>query len=147
MICRINIQQTNYKIIDYRFLDVEHFEQCEQIYKQYIEYKKIESPHPIFIEDFDLRPVFGYYDNGELCAFSITVPLPSKLTVLADQFAWNYKNPKLKLGYKSIRSEIAYYKNLGYEYFILGDDDDKYKKEIQGFELITPESKGLYSTQ
>ena len=59
---------------------------------------------------------------------------------------WNYKNPKLKLGYKSIRSECAFYRKKGYEYFILGDDDDKYKKEIQGFELLTPKSKGLYST-
>lgn len=146
MICRINLQQTNYKIIDYRLLNHTDFARAEQIYKQYIEYKKIESPHPIFIEDFELRTVFGYYDENELVAFSITVALPSKKTVLADQFAWDYKNPKLKLGYKSIRSECAYYKAQGYEYYILGDDDDKYKKEIQGFELITPDSRGMYST-
>ena len=65
--------------------------------------------------------------------------------MIADQFAWDYADPSLKLGYKSIRNECAYYKSLGYRYFILGDED-KYKQELKGFEIITRESDGIFST-
>jgi arginyl-tRNA--protein-N-Asp/Glu arginylyltransferase len=54
---------------------------------------------------------------------------------MADQFAWDYENPKLKLGYKSIRSECARYKRLGYQYYYLGEVCD-YKQQLQGFELV-----------
>ena len=70
---------------------------------------------------------------------------PSKSTILADQFAWDYAEPKLKLGYRSIRSECAYYKKAGYKYYILGDLD-KYKEELKGYEIITQESNGIFST-
>ena len=53
----------------------------------------------------------------------------------SQQFAWNYKNPELKLGYKSIENEAAIYKEKGFKYMILGEADN-YKKSVKGFELI-----------
>jgi len=128
MICRIDLTKTNYKQIDFTLLGVEDFPRCEAIYKKYIDHNEIENPHPVFEEEW-----------------SLTYRFPSKQTVIADQFAWDYKDPSLKLGYKSIRSECAYYKALGFKYFILGDPD-KYKQEIKGYEIIERNSDGVFST-
>lgn len=150
MICRINLAKTNYKQIPFSFLSSEHFPVCEQIYKKYLQYNNIENPHPVFAEEWDNKAkynsdVLGYYVDSLLVAWSLIYKFPSKKTVLADQFAWDYANPKLKLGYKTLRSECAYYKSQGYNYFILGDSD-KYKEEIQGFEILTKESDGIFSS-
>jgi len=147
MICRIDLELTNYKQLPFQFLDTQCFAECEAIYKKYITCKNIENPHPVFEEEWDqdAADVLGYYDNKELVAWSLIYKFPSKRTIIADQFVWDYKNPKLKLGYKSIRSECAYYKSQGYKYFILGDPD-KYKEELKGYEIITQESNGIFST-
>lgn len=150
MICRINLNKTKYKEIKFKLLNLQDFPKCEEIYKQYIEHNDIENPHPVFEEEWNTEAkynadVIGYYDNNNLVAWSLTYKFPSKQTVIADQFAWNYANPKLKLGYKSIRSECAYYKSQGFKYFILGDPD-KYKEELQGYEIIERGMDGIFST-
>lgn len=150
MICRIDLTKTKYKQINFVLLDLQDFPLCEQIYKKYIQHNDIENPHPVFEEEWNTEAkynadVLGYYDKNELVAWSLTYKFPSKKTVIADQFAWNYANPKLKLGYKTIRSECAYYKAQGYKYFILGDPD-KYKEELQGYEIIERGMDGIFST-
>ncbi len=150
MTCRINLTETNYKQLPFEFLNNNDFVSCESIYKKYIEYLNIENPHPIFQEEWDRdskynSDVLGYYHEGVLIAWSLIYKFPSKLSVVADQFAWDYNNPKLKLGYRSIRSECAYYKSQGYKYMILGDTDT-YKEELKGYEMITKESNGVFST-
>ena len=150
MICRIDLTKTNYKQIDFKLLGKNDFASCEQIYKQYIEHNEIENPHPVFEEEWNREAkynadVLGYYDKDVLVAWSLVYKFPSKQTILADQFAWNYANPKLKLGYRSIRSECAYYKSKAYKYFILGDPD-KYKEELQGYEIIERGMDGIFST-
>ena len=99
------------------------------------DYQTFERIEVTIEEDWSKGTIFGYYDNNELTAWSAYYEYPSKSTAHADQFAWNYKNPKLKLGYKSLRSEIAYFKSKGFDYLILGDIYS-YKQEIQGFEYI-----------
>jgi hypothetical protein len=131
-------------------LGLQDFPTCEQIYKKYIQHNDIENPHPVFEEEWNTEAkynadVLGYYDKNKLVAWSLTYKFPSKKTVIADQFAWDYVNPKLKLGYKTIRSECAYYKAQGYKYFILGDPD-KYKEELQGYEIIERGMDGIFST-
>ena len=150
MICRINLHKTNYKQIKFKLLVSQDFHACEQIYKKYIEYNDIENPHPVFEEEWNREAkynadVFGYYDAETLVAWSLTYKFPSKKTVLADQFAWDYSNPKLKLGYRSIRSECAYYKSQGFNYFILGEPD-KYKQELKGYEIIERGMDGIFSS-
>ena len=108
----------------------------------------MESPHPVFEEEWGhslKADVLGYYDKNKLVAWSLIYKFPSKQTIIADQFAWDYHDANLKLGYKSIRSECSYYKSIGYRYFILGDDD-KYKQELEGYEIITRSSDGVFST-
>lgn len=143
MTTRLNLQKTKYKTIDFKLLNESHFTECENIYKEYIEYKKFDSIYPIYREDWTRGTVFGYYDNDVLVAWSCYYVYPSKKIAHADQFAWNYKNPKLKLGYKSLRSECAYFREQGFNYLILGDMYS-YKQEMQGFEIITYNSPGVF---
>lgn len=136
MFCRICLSRTDYKEIDYKLLSAEDFPIIESIYNQYCEYKNFKSLVPLFIEEFEnpMTDIIGYYDNHNLVAFSLIYLYPSKKSCMAEQFAWNYHNKKLKLGYRSIRSECARYKRLGYDYLYLGEVTD-YKSELQGFEI------------
>jgi len=145
MTCRIDLKQTNYKTIDFEFLSSKHFDEGETIYKRYIQHKQFDSVFPIFREEWDIATIFGYYHKDKLVAWSAYYEFPSKKTVHADQFAWDYENPNLKLGYKSIRSECAYYKAKGFEYLVLGDTD-MYKQELQGYEIITLDSKSAFDS-
>jgi hypothetical protein len=145
MTTRIDLQKTNYKTIPFKLLNEDDFLNCEQIYKDYIIYKNFDEIYPIFREDWIKGTIFGYYDKDELVAWSAYYEYPSKKTAHADQFAWNYKNPKLKLGYKSLRSELAYFKSKGFDYLILGDIYS-YKTELKGFETIKINSPGAFET-
>ena len=80
--------------------------------------------------------IVGYYDNGELVAWTMVYKITSEVAESL-QFAWNYKNPKLHLGIKSLRNECALYKSLGYRYYMLGEADE-YKTKINGFEILGP---------
>ena len=117
MYCRIRLQETNYQEYhNYRILGSSSFEQCLEIYKEYIVYKKFEDTVPIFREEFEIphSDIIGYYDGNELAAFTIAYKFKSVNSVWADQFAWNYKNKKLSLGHVANKNEIALYKRLGY---------------------------------
>ena len=140
MYTRVILENTNYKEIEYEILNESHYGEINSIYRDYSIYKGFDSVMPLFIEDIKQTntEVIGYRSTeGELIAFSLILIYPSQLSVSADQFAWNYKDPKLKLGYKSLRSECARYKRLGFEYFYLGDYYD-YKADLQGFEISRP---------
>jgi hypothetical protein len=80
--------------------------------------------------------VIGYYENTKLVAFSLLRRYDTD-NVEAIQFAWNYENPSLQLGIESLKSECAFYKDLGFRYLYLGGADE-YKKKIDGFEILGP---------
>jgi len=77
--------------------------------------------------------VIGYFTNGKLVAFSM-IDIMDADNIENMQFAWNYEQPRLRLGIESMKHECAYYKELGYKYLYMGGDED-YKSEIDGFEL------------
>ena len=139
---RINLSKTNYdksKLkLDARIISNPDPAELEKIYDTYVKYKKFSSVMPLFAEEY-LYPqaeVFGYYDNNVVVAFSLMFRYNSK-NVAALQFAWDYKNPKLRLGINSLKYECAYYKELGYDYIYLGDAD-VYKQHFAGFEVCGP---------
>ena len=137
MYCRIRLKNTNYQEYhNYRILDSSSFERCLDIYRQYVTYKKFEDIVPIFIEEFELphSDVIGYYDGNELVAFTLAYRFDSVNSVYGDQFAWDYKNPKLGLGHIANKNECALYKRLGYDYYYLGESSD-YKAKLQGYEI------------
>lgn len=137
MYCRVNLAKSNYKeMSNYSVLTAKHYDDIVRVYEAYCDHKQFEGVRPIFLEDLQ-QPYMehlGYFDENRLVAFSFIMKYPSQNSVIADQFAWDYANPKLKLGFKSLRNECARYKRLGYDYFYLGDFYG-YKAELTGYEL------------
>ena len=138
----IDLTETNYKpLLDFEILpkDTDPAPLLE-IYRQYCMYKKVASVWPIYAEEFAVpqNDVIAYRDADQIVAWSLIYRV-AKEHVWSMQFAWNYVNPKLRLGYKSIRTEIAIYRELGYKTMTI-DEDMMYKSELQGYKLFGPAS-------
>ena len=135
--CRIKLSKTNYQTYDYAYIeDKPNLKKVQDIYKKYCDYKKFKSVQPLFANDIKVHKVMVYYDEGKFVAFSLLYEL-DKHNIEALQFAWDYKNPKLRLGIKSLENECAWAKANGYKYLYLGQDD-RYKSQFKGYERLGP---------
>ena len=141
--CYINLLETDYKknLTDYKLFDSFEkppVEKMLQIYDTYAKYKKFKSVWPIYPEEFVAKQndIIAYYDKNILVAWSMIYKINTQV-VEALQFAWDYKNPKLKLGIESMKTECAIYKELGYKSIILGEAHH-YKRSIDGFSIYGP---------
>lgn len=135
---RIDLSKTNYDLMpNCKKITCPFPHQLEPIYDAYCKYKKFKSVMPIFPEEYydDKNEVYGYYNKDEkLVAFSL-LRCYNKKNVEAVQFAWDYENPGLRLGIRSLKNECAIYKKRGFDYLYLGQADD-YKAKIDGFEIL-----------
>ena len=137
--CRIDLSKTDYMpLLTAKVLDQPNINQLQNIYKKYCKYKQFKSVEPMFDLEFiwDHNDVIGYYSKDKLVAWSLVTKY-DRYSVYAVQFAWDYANPRLGLGIKSLKHECAYYKELGYKYYYLGEAH-KYKADIDGFEILGP---------
>lgn len=139
---RINLEKTNYQLdcVNWKFIDSPDIDKLNSIYYQYCSYKKFKSVVPIFDSEYHdpNMDLIGYYSEKNLVAFSLIKRFyQDKQNVEAYQFAWNYKNPELKLGFKTLENECALYKSLGYKWLYLGGADE-YKSKFDGFEILGP---------
>jgi arginyl-tRNA--protein-N-Asp/Glu arginylyltransferase len=138
--CRIDLSKTNYTQLDeWKFIITPNFEELDTLYTKYCKHKQFESVMPLFREQFDMpnTDLIGYYDNNQLVAYSLVLKYDASKSVVAERFVWDYDNPKLRLGIRSLEHECALYKQLGYEYLYLGEYVE-YKSSIGGFELLGP---------
>lgn len=136
---RIDLHGTDYHVLPGSgILEEVDTETLQDIYRTYCKHKKFNSVMPIFDSEFNdpKNDVIGYYDGDRLVAFSLIRRYDAE-NVEAIQFAWDYKNPKLRLGIETLKSECALYKALGYRYLYLGEADE-YKKKIDSFEILGP---------
>jgi hypothetical protein len=137
---RIDLSKTNYQQIEnWGYILTPNTDQLNNIYQQYCRYRKFKSVMPIFDSQYlDANTdLLGYYDADQrLVAFSM-IRKYDLHNAECSQFAWDYKNPKLRLGISTMKHECALYKSLGYQYLYLGGADE-YKKEIDGFEILGP---------
>ena len=134
---RINLEKTKYKKIkSCEILLNPDPNQLREIYYKYCNHHKFNSVMPLFDIEFEENTIIGYYDGDVLVAFSMICEFDNE-NAEAYQFAWDYANPKLHLGIKSLRNECAIYKELGYKYLYIGGADE-YKQKIDGFEIMSP---------
>lgn len=137
---RIDLSKTNYEQIkDWNYITSPNISQLNKIYQSYCQYKQFKSVMPIFDSQYldSNTDLLGYYDtNQQLVAFSMVRKYDTHNAECA-QFAWDYKNPELRLGIETMKHECALYKSLGYHYLYLGGADE-YKKQIDGFEMLGP---------
>ena len=136
---RINLSKnTDQATVNWAYLRNPDIAELRDIYRTYCIYKHFASVMPLFDSQFTDpdTDVLGYYDNDLLVAFSIIKRYDDK-NALCAQFAWNYRNPKLRLGIESLRTECAIYRERGFKYLYL-DQAHLYKQGITGFELLGP---------
>jgi hypothetical protein len=134
---RIDLTKTNYKLdSNASILLNPNIEVLNTIYTNYCEYKKFSSVEPLFKYEIINSDIIGYFDQSNLVAFSIISHL-DEMSVRGVQFAWDYKNPSLQLGWKANYHECAWYKQLGYKYYYLGSHHP-YKENISGYEILGP---------
>ena len=136
---RIDLEKTNYTVSTAKatLLKVPT-DQLQKIYNDYCKYKEFSSVTPLhnaMMLNSDIE-VIGYYEEGELVAFSL-MRIYNEEHVANIQFAWNYKNPETRLGIKSLESECAYFKERGFKFIELGLDAP-YKREFDGYEVMGP---------
>lgn len=135
---RVNLTQTDYQEIDlnWGYLARPDWSDLKQIYNEYCRYKKFDSVMPLFDLQFNdsNTDVIGYCDQGEIVAFSI-IKLWDKDSAECVQFAWNYNDPKLRLGIRTLEHECTIYKQRGFKYLYLGLDQE-YKRQLQGYEIL-----------
>jgi hypothetical protein len=136
---RINLSQTNYETtVKWEYLREPDVAKLNTIYRDYCKYKHSASVMPIFDSRYTdpMTDVIGYYDGDKLVAFSL-IRRYDKENALCDQFAWNYNNPRLRLGIETMKTECAIYRERGFKYLYL-EQAHLYKSEIQGFEILGP---------
>jgi hypothetical protein len=136
---RINLEKnTDQVAVDWAYLRNPNIAELQDIYRTYCIYKHFASVMPLFDSQFTDpdTDVLGYYNNNSLVAFSIIKRYDDK-NALCAQFAWNYRNPKLRLGIESLRTECAIYRERGFQYLYL-DQAHLYKQGITGFEILGP---------
>lgn len=135
---RSRLSETDYEILTTAepLADYDYDELLE-INDRFLSYKKFSlAPHDIVITAADL--IWGYYDQDQLVAWSKIHQYHGELE--AAYFAWDYANPKLHLGIRSLEHELAWAQQLGYQYMYLGPGYEScsvYKSRIAGFEWWT----------
>jgi hypothetical protein len=136
---RIDLEKnTDQATVNWAYLKNPNIAELQEIYRTYCIHKHFASVVPLFDSQFTDpdTDVLGYYDNNLLVAFSIIKRYDDK-NALCAQFAWNYRNPKLRLGIESLRTECAIYRERGFKYLYL-DQAHLYKQGITGFEILGP---------
>lgn len=136
---RVDLSKTDYKpSVEWQYLTKPDISALNKIYRDYCIYKHFASVMPIFDSRYTdpMTDVIGYYDAGTLVAFSL-IRRYDDHNALCDQFAWNYRKPRLRLGIESLKTECAIYKQRGFKYLYL-EQAHLYKSEIAGFEILGP---------
>lgn len=132
---RVRLQNTNYSLYSGASIITNPDKaKLRSIYAEYCSYKKFTSVEPLFDFEIDNSDTIGYYEGSELVAFTLVQRLDAE-SVRGVQFAWNYSNPSLRLGWIANYHECAFYKSLGYLYYYLGTHDS-YKSKIDGYEIL-----------
>jgi len=145
MHARIDLDKTNYSLNAIQQIDLKvrlirafNTDELDKIYISYCQYKKFPSVMPLFSDEY-LYPqsdVFAYYDNEVMVGFTLMFRYNTK-NVAANQFAWTYHKPKIRLGIRSLHYICAHYKQEGFKHLYLGDAAS-YKQYLDGFELCGP---------
>ncbi len=134
---RINLANTSYTAdLNGQVLDPVPVAELQQVYRDYCAHKNFLSVMPMLPERLTApgTEIIGYHDQGRLVAWSMYL-IWGKKNILSDHFAWDYKNPRLRLGIRSLEHECALYRDRGYEWMYF-EAVEPYMINMQGFELL-----------
>ncbi len=134
---RIDLAKTNYTAdLNGWVLDPVPVTEIQQVYRDYCAHKNFLSVMPMIPERLTApgTEIIGYYDQGRMVAWSMYLIWGTK-NILSDHFAWDYKNPRLRLGIRSLEHECALYRDRGYQWMYF-EAVEPYMINMQGFEIL-----------
>lgn len=136
---RIDLAKTTYTCeLDWWLLNPVPVIEVQRVYRDYCAHKHFLSVMPMIAGRLTApdTEIIGYHDQGRLVAWSMYKIWDSE-NVLSDHFAWDYRNPRLRLGIRSIENECAIYRDRGYRWMYF-EAVEPYMLDLQGFEILGP---------
>ena len=136
---RIDLAATNYGAdIDCERLDPVPINEVLRVYREYCRHRHFQSVIPMIpgrLQAADTE-IIGYYHQDRLMAWSM-YRIWDHQNILSDHFAWDYRDPRLRLGIRSIENECAIYRDRGYRWMYF-EAVEPYMLDLQGFEVLGP---------
>ena len=136
---RIRLEVTNYVIeLDHEMLDPVPIDDVLRVYRDYCTHKHFQSVMPMLPGRLTApdTEIVGYRDHDRLVAWSM-YRIWDQENILCDHHAWDYRNPRLRLGRRSLENECAIYRDRGYR-FMYFESVAPYMLDLQGFETLGP---------
>lgn len=136
---RIDLHETRYvSDLAWERLDPVPVNDVQRVYRDYCLHKHFLSVMPLISGRLTApdTEIIGYRDRDRLVAWSM-YRIWDEENVLSDHFAWDYRNPRLRMGIRSIENECAIYRDRGYRWMYF-EVVEPYMLDIQGFEILGP---------
>ena len=134
---RINLEITRYASdLSWRLLDPVPVNAVQRVYRDYCLHKHFQSVIPM-VEGRLTAPgteIIGYHHDDRLIAWSM-YRIWDQHNVLSDHFAWDYRDPRLRLGIRSIENECAIYRDRGFRWMYF-ESVEPYMLDLEGFEIL-----------
>jgi hypothetical protein len=133
----IDLSEITYQAnLDCKLLDPVPVDDIQRVYQAYCAHKNFHSVMPMVSGRFFVpgTEVWGYHDQDKLVAWSM-YRVWDQHSVVCDHHAWDYRNPKLRLGIRSFENECAIYRDRGFKriYF---ESVESYMFNLDGFKIL-----------
>lgn len=132
---RIDLSKTNYYLDNDIKIYKPKYEDALRVYTEYCNYKDFESVYPFYQDDINNNDFHCLYVDNTLIAWQQTRIYTQDKVAFHEQFAWDYSNPKDKLGWRFYYHTCAFYKQNNYQYLYIGDHQP-HKLNISGYEIL-----------
>jgi hypothetical protein len=133
----INLEKTQYvSDLDWQYLDPVPVPDVLRVYRDYCTHKHFQSVIPMIPGRLTARDteIIGYHNQRRLVAWSMYRIWDSE-NILSDHFAWDYRDPRLRLGIRSIENECAIYRDRGFRWMYF-ESVEPYMLDLEGFEIL-----------
>ena len=136
---RINLAATTYQQdLDAELLDPVPVDDVLKVYRDYCTHRRFQSVMPMIPGRLTApnTEIWGYRNTSKLVAWSM-YRVWDHANILSDHFAWDYREPRLRLGIRSIETECAIYRARDYQWMYF-ESVKPYMLDLQGFEIMGP---------
>jgi len=134
---RIDLTQTQYvSDLKWQYLDPPPVDDLRRVYRDYCLHKHFQSVMPMIAGRFTAADteIIGYHCDNRLVAWSM-YRIWDQHNVLSDHFAWDYRDPRLRLGMRSIENECAIYRDRGFRWMYF-ESVEPYMLDLDAFEIM-----------
>jgi hypothetical protein len=134
---RVDLSVVTYdQDLAWRYLDPVPVAEVQRVYREYCLHKHFQSVMPMLTGRLTTADteIIGYHQQDRLIAWSM-YRVWDQENVLSDHFAWDYRDPRLRLGIRSVENECAIYRDRGFRWMYF-ESVEPYMLDIEGFEIL-----------